>query len=98
MCLMGTAHAVNPPTDLEVVPRYDGTITLETTVSNFSSNLTVTSGTLLNNGVINSDEGSGGARTISADLDNTGTVNINTNTTLSKNSGLYTNNVVDQAL
>lgn len=28
LCFMGSAHAVNAPTDLEVVPRYDGAISL----------------------------------------------------------------------
>ena len=71
-----------------------GTITLQTTFSNFQSDLTVTSGTLTNAaaGVINVNAGTGGLRSVSLNLTNNGTVNINTNATFSKTSGVYTNN------
>ena len=73
-----------------------GTITLQTlNGSSYSSNLTVTSGTLTNTGVINTEPNAiDGAttRTISADLINNGTVNVNQDTTFSKASGVYTNN------
>ena len=72
-----------------------GNITLETVSGSTStSNLTVTSGTLTNatGGVIDVNAGGGGSRTISANLTNDGTVNLNTSTTFSKSSGSYINN------
>ncbi|MDP6717663.1 MAG: hypothetical protein QGF59_03370, partial [Pirellulaceae bacterium] len=71
-----------------------GLIILQTLSSTYSSNLAVTSGTLTNSssGVINSNPGTGGSRSISATVVNNGTVNLNQTTTLSKTSGVYTNN------
>ena len=69
-----------------------GTINLESILSTFNSNLTVTSGTLNNSGFINVNTGTGGLRTISANLTNNNTVNLNTDTTFSKSGGVYTNN------
>jgi len=71
-----------------------GTLTLENLSSTGASNLVVTSGTLTNaaGGVINSNIGTGGARTLSADVINNGTVNFNFGTTLTKTNGTFTNN------
>ncbi len=72
-----------------------GTLTLESVAGNASSsNFTLTSGTLTNaaGGVFNSNAGGGGTRTVSANLINNGTVNINESTTFTKSSGSYTNN------
>jgi hypothetical protein len=68
-----------------------GTITLQTLNGTWSSNLAVTSGTLTNTGTISTSPGSGGSRTVSANLANSGTVTINTDTTFSQASGVYTN-------
>ena len=70
-----------------------GVIRMEATdASNFVSRLAVTTGTLTNTGTINVNAGtSAGPRDIYANLDNQGTVNINTNATISKASGVYTN-------
>ncbi|MCK4343282.1 MAG: hypothetical protein KAY37_16330 [Phycisphaerae bacterium] len=71
-----------------------GTITLETSYNGYYSNLIVTTGTLniAASGVINVNPGDGGARTISADLTNDGTINLNTPTSFTRNGGIYTNN------
>lgn len=71
-----------------------GTLTLENVSSSGSSNLVVTSGTLTNavGGLINSNVGTGGGRTIDADVVNNGTVNFNMGTTLTKTNGVFTNN------
>jgi len=68
-----------------------GAIRLESIDQNWASNLTVTSGTLTNAGagVINVNAGSGGGRTISANLTNNGTVNLNTGSTAL--AGVFTN-------
>jgi hypothetical protein len=70
-----------------------GTITLQSTNQNWDSNLVVAAGTLTNaaTGIINSNQGTAGGRTISANLTNNGTININTDTSFSKSSGVYTN-------
>jgi fibronectin-binding autotransporter adhesin len=73
-----------------------GTITLTSANGGFTSALNVTSGTLTNenDGVIQSVVGAGGSRTIGAQIDNQGTINVNAALTLSKadadhlNSGL----------
>jgi hypothetical protein len=72
-----------------------GTITLEDIGATGSSNLVVTSGTLVNaaTGVINSNVGLAGLlSTIAANINNDGTVNFNHTTTLTKTSGVLTNN------
>jgi Calx-beta domain/RTX calcium-binding nonapeptide repeat (4 copies) len=68
-----------------------GLITLES-LSSTSSNLTVTSGTLTNTGTLDVLTGSGGSRTINADILNTGVINLDTTTNFSKSSGVLTNN------
>ncbi len=61
-----------------------GTLRLESIYSTYQSNLTVSSGTLTNTGTINVNAGSGGGRTITAELNNQGTVNIGTATSLGR--------------
>jgi uncharacterized repeat protein (TIGR01451 family) len=68
-----------------------GALRLESQDQGFSVTLTVTGGTLVNTGTINVNPGSGGGRTITADLTNSGTLNVNTTLTLSKTNGVYTN-------
>ena len=69
------------------------TISLDST-GNGSARLTVTNGTLVNNGTINLNKGgTQPLRTLSANLINNGTVNVNTsNTKFSKTDGVTTNN------
>ena len=69
-----------------------GDITLSSIDARRNTTLTVSSGTFINQGTINVEPGTTGARTISANLVNNGTVNLNANTTFSKSSGVYTNN------
>jgi hypothetical protein len=69
-----------------------GTLRLESIDQNWSSNLTVSSGTFSNTGILNVNPGSGGSRIVMASLSNAGTVNLNTDTTFSRPSGVYTNN------
>ena len=68
-----------------------GDITLSSIQVSKTVTLTVSSGTFVNQGTINVEPGSGGARTISANLVNNGTMNLNASTTFSKSSGVYTN-------
>jgi RHS repeat-associated protein len=70
-----------------------GTITLQSANGGFASNLAVTNGTLTNTstGIINSNVGSGGPRTIAANLLNNGTINVNQSATFSTTNGTYTN-------
>ncbi|MBT3199755.1 MAG: PEP-CTERM sorting domain-containing protein [Phycisphaerales bacterium] len=71
-----------------------GTLTMQSSNGGYSSTLDVTTGDLTNaaTGTININVGAGGDRTVRASLTNNGTVNINTNTSFSKTSGVYTNN------
>ncbi|MDD5064328.1 MAG: PEP-CTERM sorting domain-containing protein [Phycisphaerae bacterium] len=69
-----------------------GTINLDSIDGAYQSRLNVTSGTLTNEGQININEGTGGVRTLGANLNNNNTVNINADTTFLKSSGSYTNN------
>ena len=71
-----------------------GTITLDTIDSTWSSTLKVTTGALANRlgGVINVNQGAGGARTITANLTNDGTVNLNQSTTFNGGTRTYANN------
>lgn len=69
-----------------------GTINLQSIAASASaSNLTVTTGTLTNGGVINANVGGGGVRTITAELANSGIVNINTSITLGRASADHVN-------
>src|SRR5207253_2572790 len=68
-----------------------GTITLQSINSGWESDLTVTGGTLTNAGTLNVNAGTGGPRTITANLTNNGTVSLNTSTTFAKASGTTTN-------
>ena len=68
-----------------------GTLRLESIGSNWESKVTVTNGTLTNTGVIQSNTGSGGARTIAAVLDNQGTINVNQSLTATKTGGAHSN-------
>jgi len=68
-----------------------GTINM-TAPTGHTAILYVTAGTLLNESLIDIQPGAGGARTLAANLTNNDRVMINTDTTFSKASGLYTNN------
>ncbi|MCH9662647.1 MAG: hypothetical protein K0U66_03185, partial [Gammaproteobacteria bacterium] len=59
-----------------------GIVKMESSYTGYQSNLTVISGTLTNLGTIEVNAGTGGPRTIDAELDNQGTLDINTQTTL----------------
>ena len=69
-----------------------GDITFSSIDAARNTALTVTTGTFVNQGTINVEPGTAGARTISANLVNNGTINLNTNTTFARSSGVYTNN------
>lgn len=71
-----------------------GTITLDSIDIVMPSSLVVSAGILTNQsgGFINVNPGTGGSRTISANLTNDGTVNINASTELSKTDGVTINN------
>ena len=70
-----------------------GTITLDTIDSTWSSTLKVTTGALANGlgGVINVNQGAGGARTLNLVLDNRGAANFNRSTILNKASATHLN-------
>lgn len=72
-----------------------GIIELQPTGGNngTTANLTVTTGTLTNSGTVRmmDDAFGGSGRTISADLVNTGTIDLRTRTTFSKLNGVYVN-------
>src|SRR5262249_43555009 len=59
----------------------------------FTSTLTVSNGTLVNasDGIVQSVPGTGGARTLAAELDNQGTVTVNSALTLTKSGAHHTN-------
>jgi uncharacterized repeat protein (TIGR01451 family) len=58
-----------------------GTLRLESQNAGTNSNLTVTSGTLINTGLLEINPGSGGGRTLAASLVNQGAFSLNTNAT-----------------
>jgi hypothetical protein len=67
-----------------------GTIRLES-ASGLQSNLAVTSGTLVNTGAIYVNQGGGGLRNITAELENHGTLWVTHHLALSKNQALHVN-------
>ena len=67
-----------------------GTIELTDAVGN-TSNLTVTNGTLVNQGAINVLAGAGGGRTITAAVNNQGTVTVSTPVTINGANRIHTN-------
>ena len=71
-----------------------GAITMESVIAGYNSTLEISSGTLTNaaSGVLNFNAGTGGARYLYSNLANSGTVNINKDTTFFKTSGSYVNN------
>ncbi|HEV2851265.1 MAG TPA: SdrD B-like domain-containing protein [Thermoanaerobaculia bacterium] len=69
----------------------NGTIRLESRNAGYTSSLTVTQGTFVNQGVLEVNQGSGGARVVSANLRNQGTLRLNVSLTLDKDGGVYTN-------
>jgi hypothetical protein len=73
--------------------RNAGALLLESINGGYSSSLTVVDGTLVNaaSGVITVGPGAGGPRTISADLQNLGTIAINYGATLDRTDGVYEN-------
>lgn len=70
-----------------------GTLRLESASGFGASNLIVTSGTLTNasGGVVNVNPGLGGPRTVTANIDNQGSINSNYFLTLNKSGGVYNN-------
>ena len=70
-----------------------GTLRLESRDGGYTSALTVTNGMLTNTltGLIEVNRGSGGARSISADLLNLGAFSVNYSLTLGKTNGVYYN-------
>ena len=68
-----------------------GTIRLESTNSNYTSNLTVADGVLTNLGRIVVNEGSRGSRVLTADVLNVGSLELSTGLTLAKAGGIFTN-------
>ncbi|MCC7265239.1 MAG: hypothetical protein IT369_22255 [Candidatus Latescibacteria bacterium] len=68
-----------------------GVIRLESTGGATTANLTLPTGTLVNQGTIEINAGSGGQRQLSADLDNQGTFRVNAAALLNKVGGVYTN-------
>ncbi|MBX3133716.1 MAG: hypothetical protein KF689_10065 [Gemmatimonadaceae bacterium] len=70
-----------------------GTIELRAADAGYSSTFTVSSGTLVNapSGTVRTFAGSGGLRTIAAELDNDGTLDFQTTTTLSRASAAHVN-------
>ena len=68
-----------------------GSITMDAQNSGFTVNLIVTSGTLTNTGAINVNAGTGGSRSIAAQLNNQGTINLNYGTTIEKANAQHTN-------
>ncbi|MCC7263932.1 MAG: T9SS type A sorting domain-containing protein [Candidatus Latescibacteria bacterium] len=68
-----------------------GTIRLQSTGGVYASNILLTSGALVNTGTIEVNAGTGGQRQLTADLNNQGTLAINTPTVFTKPSGVYTN-------
>ena len=69
-----------------------GTIRLQSSGGVFAANVLLTSGTLVNTGLIEVNAGTGGQRQLTFNLDNQGTLAINTPTVFTKPSGVYTNN------
>ncbi|MCH9035253.1 MAG: hypothetical protein IID42_12255 [Planctomycetes bacterium] len=61
-----------------------GTLRLESINGGFTSSLTVTTGALTNTGTITVGQGNGGARSMTAELVNSGTVNVGTSLTLGR--------------
>lgn len=68
-----------------------GMIDLTSNSGGWTSQLTLNTGVLTNTGTLQTSVGTGGARILSADLLNNGTVQINRGLTLSRNNGVYTN-------
>lgn len=66
-----------------------GALIMDSSGGGYTSTLSLTTGTLLNSGSLTCNPGAGGARTISAELNNTGSININAGTTLSKTDALH---------
>jgi hypothetical protein len=76
----------------------NGLIELTTNDAGFSVTLAVTTGTLTNNfgGIIRSSVGAGGARTLAAQLANSGTLDVDQNLTLAKaDAAQYNANFID---
>ncbi|MBI4324132.1 MAG: hypothetical protein HY674_02595, partial [Chloroflexi bacterium] len=73
--------------------RNDGRLLLESRNGGYASSLTLQSGVLTNteSGVITVGVGNAGPRTLTADLLNLGTVNVNQSLTLNKANGAYDN-------
>lgn len=70
----------------------DGAIVLTDTVSTYGATLTLNAGaTLTNAGTIDAAVGAGGARNLTAALDNRGTVTLNRPLTINRASALHTN-------
>jgi len=68
-----------------------GTLRLESSGGVYAANILLTSGGILNTGAIEVNQGSGGQRQFSANLDNQGSLAINAPTAFTKSGGVYTN-------
>lgn len=68
-----------------------GSMIFDSVGGGYQSNLTVNTGVLSNSGSFTVNPGSGGGRTIAANLTNTGTVTINASTTFQKTSAVIEN-------
>ncbi len=70
-----------------------GQITLTNTPATcgYSNTLTLSSGTLTNTGSITTEKSQGGGRVLQGNIENKGTVQVNTNTTLNAKGSLLTN-------
>ena len=87
----GSLAGVNAQLRADVGFTNAGTIRLESTEGLYTANLLVSTGTLVNTGLIAVNAGSGGQRMIMANLDNQGRFEANTATVFSKSGGVYTN-------
>jgi len=70
-----------------------GAITLTNTPATcgYSNTLTLSSGTLTNTGSITTEKSQGGGRVLQGNIENKGTLQLNTNTTLNAKGSLLTN-------
>jgi uncharacterized repeat protein (TIGR01451 family) len=68
-----------------------GTLRLESQSIGTTSNLTVTTGALVNTGVMEVNTGSGGSRNFNGNLDNRGLLKVDANFSLVKSSGVHRN-------
>ncbi len=88
--LQGNSTFGNSSTSLAANATNAGTLHLESANNTYSSNFTSNGFTLTNTGTISVGLGSGGSRTFSGNLTNSGQVSVDSNAFLSIQSGTYT--------